>query len=137
MTVFELIATLLLKRLRFLVIIALAAIVGIAAVNGLSWTTFVFSFIAIGLLLFAGLAIRAAHTFLLTRRVADLVVVFGLALLGSALYAALVLTFMDLGWWIGHLFELLGITLVGASAAYDLRRGRRSRPLAGDFRASP
>jgi HD-GYP domain-containing protein (c-di-GMP phosphodiesterase class II) len=91
--------------------------------------------LAIGLLLFAGLAIRAAHTFLLTRRVADLVVVFGLALLGSALYAALVLTFMDLGWWIGHLFELLGITLVGASAAYDLRRGRRSRPLAGDFKA--
>jgi HD-GYP domain-containing protein (c-di-GMP phosphodiesterase class II) len=91
--------------------------------------------LAIGLLLFAALAIRAAHTFLLTRRVADLAVVFGLALLASALYAALVLTFMDLGWWMGHLFELLGITVVGASAAYDLRRGRRSRPLAGDFRA--
>ena len=43
------------------------------------------------------------------------------------------LTFMDLGWWLGHLFELFGIALVGASAAYDLRRGRRSRPLAGDF----
>ena len=43
---------------------------------------------------------------------------------------------MDLGWWLGHLFEVLGIGLVGASAAYDLRRGRRSRPLAGDLRAS-
>jgi HD-GYP domain-containing protein (c-di-GMP phosphodiesterase class II) len=91
--------------------------------------------LAIGLVLFAALAVRAAHTFLLTRRVADLAVVFGLALLATALFAALVLTFMDLGWWMGHLFELLGITLVGASAAYDLRRGRRSRPLAGDFRA--
>jgi HD-GYP domain-containing protein (c-di-GMP phosphodiesterase class II) len=91
--------------------------------------------LAIGLLLFAALAVRAAHTFLLTRRIADLAVVFGLALLATALYAALVLTFMDLGWWMGHLFELLGIAVVGASAAYDLRRGRRSRPLAGDFRA--
>ena len=42
---------------------------------------------------------------------------------------------MDLGWWLGHLFEVLGIALVGGSAAYDLRRGRRSRPLAGDLRA--
>ena len=43
---------------------------------------------------------------------------------------------MDLGWWLGHLFEVLGIALVGASAAYDLRRGARSRPLAGDLRAA-
>ena len=43
---------------------------------------------------------------------------------------------MDLGWWLGHLFEVLGIALVGASAAYDLRRGYRSRPLAGDLRAA-
>jgi HD-GYP domain-containing protein (c-di-GMP phosphodiesterase class II) len=91
--------------------------------------------LAIGLLLFAALAVRAANTFLLTRRVADFAVVFGLVLLGSALYGALVLTFMDLGWWLGHLFEVVGIAVVGASAAYDLRRGRRSRPLAGDLRA--
>lgn len=91
---------------------------------------------AIGLVLFAALAVRAAKTFLLTRRVADLAVVFGLVLLGASLYGALVLTFMDLGWWLGHLFEVLGIALVGASAAYDLRRGYRSRPLAGDLRAA-
>ena len=91
--------------------------------------------LAIGLVLFAALAVRAANTFLLTRRVADFAVVFGLVLLGSALYGALVLTFMDLGWWLGHLFEVVGIAVVGASAAYDLRRGRRSRPLAGDLRA--
>lgn len=92
--------------------------------------------LAIGLLLFAALAVRAANTFLLTRRVADFAVVFGLVLLASALYGALVLTFMDLGWWLGHLLEVVGIALVGASAAYDLRRGRRSRPLAGDLRAA-
>ena len=91
---------------------------------------------AIGLVLFAALAVRAAKTFLLTRRFADLAVVFGLALLASSLYGSLVLTFMDLGWWLGHLFEVLGIALVGASAAYDLRRGCRSRPLAGDLRAT-
>ena len=34
------------------------------------------------------------------------------------------------------MFEVLGIALVGASLAYDLHRGRRSRPLLGDLRAS-
>lgn len=92
--------------------------------------------LAVGLFLFGALAIRAANTFLLTRRVADLSVVVGLLLLACSLYGALALTFMDLGWWIGHVFELAGITLVGASVAYDLRRGSQSRPLAGDLRAS-
>ncbi len=92
--------------------------------------------LAVGLLLFAGLAIRAANTFLLTRRITDLAVVVGLVLLACSLFGALALTFMDLGWWVGHLFELVGIALVGASVAYDLRRGSQSRPLVGDLRAS-
>jgi HD-GYP domain-containing protein (c-di-GMP phosphodiesterase class II) len=92
--------------------------------------------LAIGLFLFGGLAIRAANTFLLTRRLADLAVVVGLVLLACSLFGALALTFMDLGWWIGHVFELIGIALVGASVAYDLRRGSQSRPLVGDLRAS-
>jgi HD-GYP domain-containing protein (c-di-GMP phosphodiesterase class II) len=91
---------------------------------------------AVGLCFYGALGIRAAHTFLLTRRGADLAVVFGLALLAASLYGALVLTFMDLGWWLGHLFELIGIAVVGGSVAYDLHRGRRSRPLVGDLRAS-
>jgi HD-GYP domain-containing protein (c-di-GMP phosphodiesterase class II) len=90
---------------------------------------------AVGLLLFGAVSVRAANTYLLTRRFADLVVVIGLVLLAAALYGAMVLSFMDLGWWLGHLFEVVGIALVGTSAAYDLRRGRRSRPLAGDLRA--
>jgi HD-GYP domain-containing protein (c-di-GMP phosphodiesterase class II) len=92
--------------------------------------------LALGIGLYGALAVRAANTYLLTRRHADLAVVLGLVFLACAVYGALVLTFMDLGWWLGHLFELVGITLVGASVAYDLRRGRRSRPLVGDLRAS-
>ena len=91
--------------------------------------------LAVGFLLFGGLALRAANTYLLTRRVADLAVVVGLVLLCTSLYGALALTFMDLGWWLGHAFELVGIALVGGSVAYDLRRGSQSRPLVGDLRA--
>ena len=91
-------------------------------------------FVTLGL--YGWLAVHAANTYLLTRRFADLAVVLGLMLLAAAVYGALVLTFMDLGWWFGHLFEVLGIALVGASLAYDLHRGRRSRPLVGDLRAS-
>jgi putative nucleotidyltransferase with HDIG domain len=92
--------------------------------------------LALALPAFAALAVRAARTFLLTSRIADLAVVLGLVFLATSLYGALVLTFMDLGWWLGHVYELVGIALVGASVAYDLHRGRRSRPLAGDLRAS-
>jgi HD-GYP domain-containing protein (c-di-GMP phosphodiesterase class II) len=69
----------------------------------------------------------------LTRRAADLAVVFGLVLLAASVYGALVLSFMQLGWWLGHLFEVVGIVLVGGSVAYDLRRGRESRVLAGNL----
>jgi HD-GYP domain-containing protein (c-di-GMP phosphodiesterase class II) len=92
--------------------------------------------LAMGLVFFAAIAVRAANTFLLTRRLADLAVVVGLVLLSAALYGALALSFMDLGWWVGHAFELVGIALVGGSVAYDLRRGSQSRPLVGDLRAS-
>jgi putative nucleotidyltransferase with HDIG domain len=45
------------------------------------------------------------------------------------------LSFVYLGWWIGHTFELLGIAVIGASTAYDLRRGRGSQTLSGTLRA--
>jgi hypothetical protein len=91
---------------------------------------------AVGLPVYGALAIRAMNTFLLTRRAADFLVVVGIVLLACALYAALFLSFMDLGWWLGHIFELSGIVVVGASLVYDLRRGRRSRALVGDLRAA-
>jgi putative nucleotidyltransferase with HDIG domain len=90
---------------------------------------------AIAIALFATLAVRAANTFLLTRRLADLSVVLAIVLLACSLYGALILSYMHLGWWFGHLFELIGLALLGSSLAYDLHRGRRSRPLTGGLRA--
>src|SRR5438128_1572346 len=91
---------------------------------------------ALGLAVYGALAVRATNTFLLTRRAADLAVVLGIALLACSLYGALMLDFMYLGWWLGHIFEFAGLVVVGVSLVYDLRRGRRSRTLVGDLRAA-
>jgi HD-GYP domain-containing protein (c-di-GMP phosphodiesterase class II) len=91
---------------------------------------------AVGLAVYGALALRAMNTFLLTRRGADLAVVVGVVLLSCSLYGALLLSFLDLGWWLGHLFEFVGITVVAGSLVYDLQRGRRSRALVGDLRAA-
>jgi putative nucleotidyltransferase with HDIG domain len=91
---------------------------------------------ALGLAVYGALAVRAANTFLLTRRAADFAVVLGVVLLACSLYGAVILSFMDLGWWLGHIFEMAGIVVVGSSLVYDLRRGRRSRPLVGNLRAA-
>jgi HD-GYP domain-containing protein (c-di-GMP phosphodiesterase class II) len=91
---------------------------------------------AVGLVVYGALAIRATNTFLLTRRAADFAVVAGIVLLACSLYGALFLSFMDLGWWLGHIFEMAGILVVGGSLVFDLRRGRRSRALVGDLRAA-
>ena len=90
---------------------------------------------AVGLALYGALAVRAMNTFLLTRRGADFSVVAGIVLLACSLYGALFLSYMDLGWWLGHIFEMAGILVVGASLVWDLRRGRRSRAILGDLRA--
>jgi HD-GYP domain-containing protein (c-di-GMP phosphodiesterase class II) len=91
---------------------------------------------AVGLCVYGALAVRAMNTFLLTRRAADFAVVVGVVLLACGLYGALILSFVDLGWWLGHIFEFVGIAVVGASLVFDLRRGRRSRALVGDLRAA-
>jgi HD-GYP domain-containing protein (c-di-GMP phosphodiesterase class II) len=133
------------RRLLTLEAVAAAAVIALSLVGALAPTLVpqvpaprspaALALLVAGLAVYGALAVRAATTFLLTRRFADLCVVFGLVLLAVALYGALVLSFMDLGWWLGHVFEVAGIAVVGASTAYDLRRGRRSRPLVGDLRA--
>jgi hypothetical protein len=90
----------------------------------------------VGLAVYGALGIRASHTFLLTRRAADFAVVVGIVLLACSLYGALILSWMDVGWWLGHIYEFVGIVFVASALAYDLRRGRRSRALVGDLRAS-
>jgi HD-GYP domain-containing protein (c-di-GMP phosphodiesterase class II) len=89
----------------------------------------------VGVVLFGVLLLRAVKTYLLTHRMADLAVVIGIAWLTAALPPALLMTYMDLGWWFGHLFELLGIIVVGAAVAVDLFRSAPSRSLVGDLRA--
>jgi putative nucleotidyltransferase with HDIG domain len=86
----------------------------------------------VGLGFYAILGLRALRTFLLTRRLADLVVAVGIVWLAAALPPALLLSYLELGWWLGHGFELVGIVIVGAPVALDLRRAAQSRPLVGD-----
>jgi len=89
-----------------------------------------------GLVFYGALAARAGRTYLLTRRMADVAVVYGLVLLAVALVPALLMEYYELGWWLGHGWELIGIGLVGVPVALDLHRGAQSRPLVGDLRAS-
>jgi putative nucleotidyltransferase with HDIG domain len=92
--------------------------------------------LGVGLVLYGALGVRAARTYLLTRRFADLTVVFGLVLLAVSLFPGLLMVYYELGWWLGHGFELIGIGLVGVPVALDLHRGAQSRPLTNDLRAS-
>lgn len=90
--------------------------------------------LAAGMGFFALLFWRAVRTFRLTRRRGDLIVAVGIVWLSCALPAALLLNFSNLGWWLGHGFEIVGIAIVGVPVALDLRRGTaRSRPLLGDL----
>jgi hypothetical protein len=92
--------------------------------------------VVVGIAFFSLLAVRAVRTFVLTRRRADLLVVVGIAWLGTALVPQLLMTPYGWGWWLGHVLELCGIVLVGGPVAFDLYRGAQSRPLAGDLRAA-
>ncbi len=87
-----------------------------------------------GLAFYGVLFWRALRTFRLTQRRADLLVAVGIVWLAAALPAALLLSYRELGWWLGHGFEIVGIAAVGFTVAHDLRRGAaRSRPLLGDL----
>jgi putative nucleotidyltransferase with HDIG domain len=90
---------------------------------------------AIGAPMLIVLAYRAGRTFLLTRRVSDVLVAVGVVLLVGAEWGLLQFEMMELGWWIAHVFEVAGIGLVGIPAALDLRHSTASRPLVGDLRA--
>jgi putative nucleotidyltransferase with HDIG domain len=90
----------------------------------------------VGMCLFAILILRALKTYLLTRRVIDLAVVLGVAWLMAAIPPATLMTFMDLGWWLGHALELAGIVIVSVTVAIDLHRSAQSRSLVGDFSAA-
>jgi putative nucleotidyltransferase with HDIG domain len=92
--------------------------------------------LVVGSFFYALLILRALKTYLLTQRTGDLAVVVGVAWLTAALPPALLLNFTDLGWWLGHGFELAGIVIVGTAVAVDLGQSVQSRPLVGDLRAA-
>jgi putative nucleotidyltransferase with HDIG domain len=124
----------------------LVAIAGLGLVGGLRpsfvpavpepGSTAAWIVLVLGVAFYAALGVRAARTYLLTRRFADLAVVYGLVLLAVSLFPGLLMKYYELGWWLGHGWELIGIGLVGVPVALDLHRGAQSRPLAGDLRAS-
>jgi HD-GYP domain-containing protein (c-di-GMP phosphodiesterase class II) len=91
--------------------------------------------LVLGACFFGVLGVRAARTYLLTRRRADLLVIVGVTWLGIALFPQLMVEFDHLAFWIGHVLELAGVAMVGAPVALDLYRGSQSRPLVGDLRA--
>lgn len=92
--------------------------------------------LATGLAFFGVLSVRALRTFALTHRMGDLAVAIGVVWLAVAMVPALVQDYWNLGWWIAHGLELVGIALVAVPVAIDLRRGSaQSRPLVGDLRA--
>jgi putative nucleotidyltransferase with HDIG domain len=91
--------------------------------------------LGVGLGFYTLIGWRAFRTYRLTRRAADLLVVVGTAWLACALAASLLLTYLDLGWWLGHGLEVLGIAAIGVPVALDLRRAVASRPLLGDLSA--
>jgi HD-GYP domain-containing protein (c-di-GMP phosphodiesterase class II) len=92
--------------------------------------------LAVGLALFALIALRAFRTSLLTRRESDLLVAVGIVWLATALVPALTMSYDQLGWWFGHALELYAIIVVGLPVAVDLARTAQSRPLTGDLSAA-
>lgn len=96
-----------------------------------------YALLVVGLVFYGLLFLRAGRTYLLTRRGSDLLVAVGLVWLAVALVAALTLTYLELGWWLGHVFEVIGIAIVAVPVALDLRRGdSMSRTLVGDLRGA-
>ena len=119
---------------------ALLAIVLALGVSALIWPSLLppvpapggpdaLALLAVGMLAFGLVTLRAVRTFLLTRRVLDLAVAVGLVWLATALVPALTMNYEQLGWWIGHEVELDGILVIGIAVAIDLARAAQSRPL--------
>jgi putative nucleotidyltransferase with HDIG domain len=137
------------RGIRALLVLQAFCVVGVVSLGfaGMAFPTLVpsvpapaskpaFLALAAGVFFYALLILRALKTYLLTRRNADLAVVVGLGWLTAALPAALLLDYTDLGWWLGHGFELAGIVIVGTAVAIDVTRSAQSRPLVGDLRAA-
>ena len=83
---------------------------------------------AVGAVPLALLAWRAGRTYLLTRRISDLVVVEGIVWLTAAQFGLLNFTMMSGAWWAAHGLEVAGIGMVAIPCA---RPRHASRSAAG------
>jgi HD-GYP domain-containing protein (c-di-GMP phosphodiesterase class II) len=92
--------------------------------------------LAAGWALLGVLVLRAARTYMLTRRWADLTVALGCVWLGVTLFVNLVTGPMTLGYFVGHFLEIAAVALVGTPVMLDLERAGASRPLVGDLAAT-
>jgi HD domain len=137
------------KGIRALLVLQAAALVGVTGLGvvGMAFPSVVpsvpapsstpaWAALAAGVFFYAVLILGALKTHFLTQRGVDLGVVVGLAWLTAALPPALLWSYADLAWWLGHGFELAGIAIVGAAVAIDMHRSFQSRPLVGDLRAA-
>jgi hypothetical protein len=75
------------------------------------------------------------RTYLLARRISDLVVVEGVVWLTAAQFGLLNFTMMSGDWWAAHGLKVAGIGMVAIPVGLDLRHAVASRPLVGDLRA--
>jgi HD-GYP domain-containing protein (c-di-GMP phosphodiesterase class II) len=136
------------RYLRRLLGLQLATMVGILLVSGLgilvpslvpdvpapkSFSAILLLIVGFTFLSIVGL--RAARTYALSHRGADLAVLVGVWWLALALVPALLTGGIYLVWWLGHGLEVMGIVLVGIPVALDVRRAAPSRTLTGDLRA--
>jgi putative nucleotidyltransferase with HDIG domain len=129
-----------LLRLQAVVLVAIAAAGGagmldenILPTQPAANSPVAITLLIVGVALLAVVTWRALRTFILTRRIADLLVVCGMCLLVVSLGASLTFEAWTIGWWAAHALELAGIAMVGIPVATDLVRGNQSRPLAGDL----
>jgi putative nucleotidyltransferase with HDIG domain len=87
----------------------------------------------VGCLFYGLLVQRALVTFALTHRPMDLLAAVGCVWLAIALIPQMTMPFTQLGFYGGHVIELVGILMVSVPVALDLRRAGASRPLVGDL----
>ena len=73
---------------------------------------------------------------MLTRRFADLTVALGCIWLGVTLWSNLIIGYMTVGFFVGHVLEIAAVALVTVPAALDIKRAGASRPLVGDLTAT-
>jgi HD-GYP domain-containing protein (c-di-GMP phosphodiesterase class II) len=85
--------------------------------------------LGVNALIYGVLALRAVHTFQLTRRLGDLAVGVGLVWLAVAVATYLLSPVWSVGFWAGHVLELGAFLVVAVALASDLVRATPSQAL--------